>query len=113
GAYTYMADFEDSNSPTWSNNLDGQVNLHDAIFRKVDFKASNGKEYKLRPAGQLATLIVRPRGWHLNEEHFIVDGKPMSGGLFDFGLYFHHNARELVRTGFGPYFYLPKMEHHL
>ncbi|KAE8214852.1 hypothetical protein CF319_g4724 [Tilletia indica] len=113
GAYTFMADFEDSNSPTWLNNLDGQVNLHDAIFRKIDFKAGNGKEYKLKPAGQTATLIVRPRGWHLNEEHFIVDGKPMSGGLFDFGLYFHHNARQLIASGFGPYFYLPKMEHHL
>ncbi|WFD42932.1 malate synthase [Malassezia psittaci] len=113
GAYTYMADFEDSNSPTWTNNLDGQVNLNAAINRRVDFKQSNGKEYKLKPADQLATLIVRPRGWHLNEEFFQVDGKPISGGLFDFGLYFFHNAKQLVQNGFGPYFYLPKMESHL
>ncbi|KAL4403138.1 malate synthase [Malassezia pachydermatis] len=113
GAYTYMADFEDSNSPTWNNNLDGQVNLNDAINRRVDFKASNGKEYKLKPAKELATLIVRPRGWHLNEESFLVDGKPMSGGLFDFGLFFFHNAKKLVEIGYGPYFYLPKMESHL
>ena len=82
GAFTYMADFEDSNSPTWANNLDGQVNLNAAINRRVDFKQSNGKEYKLKPADQLATLIVRPRGWHLNEDFFLVDGKPISGGLF-------------------------------
>ena len=113
GAYTYMADFEDSNSPTWANNLDGQVNLRDAINRRVDFKASNGKQYKLRPVHELATLIVRPRGWHLNEESFLVDGKPISGGLFDFGLFFFHNAHQLVKNGFGPYFYLPKMESHL
>ena len=113
GAYTYMADFEDSNSPTWANNLDGQVNLRDAINRRVDFKASNGKHYKLRPVHELATLIVRPRGWHLNEESFLVDGKPISGGLFDFGLFFFHNAHQLVKNGFGPYFYLPKMESHL
>ncbi|KAE8225823.1 hypothetical protein CF319_g1499 [Tilletia indica] len=98
---------------TWLNNLDGLVNLHDAIFRNIDFKAGNGNEYKLKPAGQTVTLIVRPRGWHLDEEHFIGDGKPMSGGLFDFGLYFHHNARQLIASGFGPYSYLPKMEHHL
>ncbi|MCO5589178.1 hypothetical protein L7F22_043144 [Adiantum nelumboides] len=85
-----------------------------AITRTIDFKqASNGKEYKLKPLGQTATLIIRPRGWHLNEEHVIIDGKPMSGGLFDFGLYFFHNAKELIRTGYGPYFYLPKMESHL
>ena len=113
GAYTYMADFEDSNSPTWANNLDGQVNLRDAINRRVDFKAGNGKHYKLRPVHELATLIVRPRGWHLNEESFLVDGKPISGGLFDFGLFFFHNAHQLVKNGFGPYFYLPKMESHL
>ncbi len=113
GAYTYMADFEDSSCPTWFNMLDGQVNLHDAIYRQIDFKqGSSGKEYKLKPRGQTATLLVRPRGWHLNEENFLVDGKPMSGGLFDFGLYFFNNAHELIRTGFGPYFYLPKMESH-
>lgn len=113
GAYTYMADFEDSNSPTWANNLNGQVNLNAAINRTVDFKQSNGKEYKLKPADQLATLIVRPRGWHLNEDFFLVDGQPISGGIFDFGLYFFHNAKQLVANGFGPYFYLPKMESHL
>lgn len=113
GAYTYMADFEDSNSPTWQNTLDGQVNLNAAINRRVDYKAENGKDYKLKPANQLATLIVRPRGWHLNEDFFLVDGQPMSGGLFDFGLYFFHNAFQLIKNGHGPYFYLPKMESHL
>ncbi|PWN52074.1 putative malate synthase, glyoxysomal [Violaceomyces palustris] len=113
GAYTYMADFEDSNAPTWSNGLDGQVNMHAAVTRTIDFKQSNGKEYKLNPVGQTATLIVRPRGWHLNEENILIDGKPMSGSLFDFGLYFFHNAHELVKAGAGPYFYLPKMESHL
>lgn len=113
GAYTYMADFEDSNSPTWSNNLDGQVNMRDAIHRKIDFTASNGKAYKLKSPGDTATLIVRPRGWHLNEANVLIDGKPVSGSIFDFALYFFHNAKELVRTGYGPYFYLPKMEDHL
>lgn len=113
GAYTYMADFEDSTSPTWANLMDGQVNMRAAINRTIDFKQSNGKEYKLKPLGQTAVLLVRPRGWHLNEEHIVVDGKPMSGSLVDFGLYFFHNAHELVRSGFGPYFYLPKMESHL
>ncbi|MCO5585344.1 hypothetical protein L7F22_039277 [Adiantum nelumboides] len=85
GAYTYMADFEDSNCPTWANNLDGQVNLSQAIHRTIDFtQKDTGKSYKLKPLGETATLIVRPRGWHLNEEHFLVDGKPISGGLFDF-----------------------------
>jgi malate synthase len=114
GAFTYMADFEDSNCPTWANNMDGQVNMKNAIHRTIDFtQADTGKSYKLKPLGQTATLLVRPRGWHLNEEHFLVDGKPISGSLFDFGLYFFHNAQELVNTGFGPYFYLPKMESHL
>ncbi|CEH14765.1 malate synthase [Ceraceosorus bombacis] len=94
--------------------IDGQVNMNLATYRKIDFKqASNNKEYKLKPVGQTATLIVRPRGWHLNEEHFLVDGRPISGSLFDFGLHFFHNAKELVRIGYGPYFYLPKMESHL
>lgn len=114
GAYTYMADFEDSNSPTWANNLDGQVNMNLAITRQIDFTQQNtGKSYKLNPEGKTATLIVRPRGWHLNEDHFIVDGKSMSASLFDFGLYFFHNGHELVKRGHGPYFYLPKMESHL
>jgi len=131
--WTYMADFEgmlhlsphknnqchrsnsyslDSNAPTWENLVNGQVNLYDAIRRQVDFKL-NGKEYNLRTDRNLPTLIVRPRGWHLEERHFVVDGEPISGGLFDFGLYFFHNAHELVKRGAGPYFYLPKMESHL
>ncbi|GAA5914897.1 hypothetical protein JCM6882_008101 [Rhodosporidiobolus microsporus] len=111
GAATFMADFEDSNAPTWLNNLDGQVNLYDAVRRKINFKGPNGKEYKLND--KTATLIVRARGWHLEETHVLVDGQPMSGSMFDFGLYFFHNAKELLARGFGPYFYLPKMEHHL
>jgi len=110
---TYMADFEDSQAPVWSQMLAGQVNLRDAVLRKVDFKAANGKEYKLRTDKKLPTLIVRPRGWHLEEKHLLVDSEPISGSLFDFGLYFFHNAHELVKTGTGPYFYLPKMESHL
>ncbi|GAA5921118.1 hypothetical protein JCM1841_002425 [Sporobolomyces salmonicolor] len=111
GAATFMADFEDSNSPTWLNNLDGQVNLRDAARRKIAFTGTNGKEYKLND--KTATLIVRARGWHLDETHVIVDGQPMSGSMFDFGLYFFHNAKELLARGYGPYFYLPKMEHYL
>ncbi len=92
--------------------INGQVNLYDAIRRQVDFKQGN-KEYKLRTDRTLPTLIARARGWHLDEKHFTVDGEPISGSLFDFGLYFFHNAKELVARGFGPYFYLPKMESHL
>ncbi|KAJ5579493.1 uncharacterized protein N7459_005478 [Penicillium hispanicum] len=110
--WTYMADFEDSSAPTWDNMINGQVNLYDAIRRQVDFK-QGGKEYKLRTDRTLPTLIARARGWHLDEKHFTVDGEPISGGLFDFGLYFFHNAKELVARGTGPYFYLPKMESHL
>jgi malate synthase len=110
GAKTFMADFEDSNSPTWSNMILGQANLYDAIRHQIDFEI-NGKPYKLK--AKPAVLLVRPRGWHLEETRFLVDGQPMSGGLFDFGLYFFHNAKELIARGFGPYFYLPKMEHHL
>ncbi|KAI5303968.1 hypothetical protein KEM56_007004 [Ascosphaera pollenicola] len=110
--WTYMADFEDSSAPTWENMIDGQVNLYDAIRRQVDFKLGP-KEYKLRTDRTLPTLIARARGWHLEEKHFTVDGEPISGSLFDFGLYFFHNAKELVARGFGPYFYLPKMESHL
>jgi Malate synthase len=102
----------DSSAPTWSNMINGQVNLYDAIRRQVDFKQGQ-KEYKLRTDRVLPTLIVRPRGWHLEEKHFVVDGEPISGSLFDFGLYFFHNATELIKRGFGPYFYLPKMESHL
>merc|ERR1711977_529144 len=112
GANTYMADFEDSSSPTWFNMLDGQVNLRDAIRREIGFKdPKNGKAYTLNE--NPAVLLVRPRGWHLDEPHILVDNQPMSGSLFDFGLYFYHNAKELLKRGFGPYFYLPKMEHYL
>ncbi|KAI9737947.1 MAG: hypothetical protein M1834_009317 [Cirrosporium novae-zelandiae] len=110
--WTYMADFEDSSAPTWDNMINGQVNLYDAIRRQIDFK-QGPKDYKLRTDRVLPTLIVRPRGWHLEEKHFTVDGEPISGSLFDFGLYFFHNAHELVKRGTGPYFYLPKMESHL
>lgn len=111
GASTYMADFEDSNTPTWTNMIDGQINLRDAVRRKITYASPEGKQYSLN--GKTAVLLVRPRGWHLVEKHMLVDGKPASGGIFDFGLYFFHNARELLARGTGPYFYLPKMESHL
>jgi malate synthase len=111
GAKMFMADFEDANSPIWHNMIDGQINLRDAIRRTISFSSPEGKEYKL--GQQLATLLVRPRGWHLMEKHMFVDGQPVAGGLFDFGLYFFHNARELLDRGSGPYFYLPKMESHV
>jgi malate synthase len=112
GASCFMADFEDSNTPTWSNLIDGHVNLRDAIRRTITYTdPSTNKAYKLNP--QVAVLLVRPRGWHLPEKHLLVDGQPMSGSLFDFGLYFWHNAKELLARGTGPYFYLPKMESHL
>lgn len=128
--WTYMADFEgmlfsstlvrilgadrgvDSSAPTWKNMINGQVNLYDAIRKQVDFKQAD-KAYKLRKDRVLPTLIARARGWHLEEKHFTVDGEPISGSLFDFGLYFFHNAHELVKRGTGPYFYLPKMESYL
>src|SRR5579864_8661473 len=111
GARVFMADFEDANSPTWSNLVEGQVNLIDAIERRIDFTSPEGKEYRLNE--KVAVLLVRPRGWHLDERHVEVDGKPMSGGLFDFGLYFFHNAKRLLGKGSGPYFYLPKLESHV
>jgi malate synthase len=110
GASTFMADFEDANCPTWANMIDGQVNLRDAVRRTISFE-QGGKQYALNE--KTAVLIPRPRGWHLNEKHVVIDGKPVSGGIFDFGLYFFHNARELLKRGSGPYFYLPKMESHL
>ncbi|HKO58147.1 MAG TPA: malate synthase A [Thermoanaerobaculia bacterium] len=110
GANVFMADFEDSNAPTWANNIEGQLNLRDAVRRTISFSAG-AKQYELND--KTATLVVRPRGWHLVEEHLYVDGKPVSASLFDFALYFFHNAQELVRRGTGPYFYLPKMESHL
>lgn len=106
-AKVYMADFEDSHSPVWSSTLDGQVNLRDAVRRSISF-SSAGKDYRLNDS--VAVLIARPRGWHLEEKHFLVDGVPCSASLFDFGLYFFHNAKELLSRGSGPYFYLPKME---
>jgi malate synthase len=108
GASVFMADFEDANTPTWRNLIEGQRNLIDATGRKIDFTSPEGKAYKLK--GDTATLVVRPRGWHLDEKHFLVDGKPIAGALFDFGLYFFHNARRLLEKGSGPYFYLPKLE---
>lgn len=111
GAKVFMADLEDANSPTWSNCMDGQVNLHDAIRKQVDFTSEKGKEYKLNE--KVATLKVRPRGWHLLEKHVLVDGEPISASIFDFGLYFFHNAKELLERNSGPYFYLPKLESHL
>ncbi|OGW86972.1 MAG: malate synthase A [Omnitrophica bacterium RIFCSPHIGHO2_02_FULL_46_11] len=111
GAHVFMADFEDANSPTWENNIQGHINLRDAVNRKIDFVSPEGKAYKLAP--KTATLVVRPRGWHLNEKHMLVDGQIVSASLFDFGLYFFHNAHALIKNGTGPYFYLPKMESHL
>ena len=111
GAAVFMADFEDANSPTSRNVIDGQRNMRDAIRREIGFTSPEGKEYKLNE--KTAVLLVRPRGWHLTERHFQVDGEAISGGLFDFGLYFFHNAAELLKRGSGPYFYLPKLESHL
>ena len=111
GAKTYMADFEDSNTPTWENCLNGQINLRDAVNGNIAFVSPEGKQYQL--IDNPATLIVRPRGWHLNEKHVLVDGKPIAGGIFDFGLFFFHNAKNLLEKGSGPYFYLPKFESYL
>jgi len=111
GARVFMADFEDSNSPTWANNVQGQINLRDAIDRSITFTKPDGKRYELDD--QVATLMVRPRGWHLLEKNLLVDGSAVSGSLFDFGLYLFHNARNLLQRGSGPYFYLPKLESHL
>jgi malate synthase len=111
GAKVFMADCEDANAPTWSNMVEGQANLCNAIRRKIEFRSPEGKEYRLND--EVAVLFVRPRGWHLLEKHVLVDGEPVSGGLFDFLLYVFHNARELIQRGSGPYFYLPKMESHL
>jgi malate synthase len=110
GASTFMADFEDANCPTWHNMVDGQINLRDAVRRTISLQ-QNGKRYQLDE--RTAVLIPRPRGWHLDEKHVLVDGSPVSGALFDFALYFFHNAVELLKRGSGPYFYLPKMESHL
>jgi malate synthase len=111
GANVFMSDFEDANAPSWSNIIEGQINLRDAIRRTISFTNPEGREYRLKE--QTATLAVRPRGWHLVEKHVTVDGTPISGSLFDFGLYFFHNAKELLARGSGPYYYLPKMQSHL
>ncbi len=113
GAKVWLADMEDSSTPTWRNVIKGQLNLTDALERRIDFTSPEGKEYKLRPAGELPTIVVRPRGWHLPEKHMLIDGTPVAGGIVDFGLYFFHNARRLLAQGKGPYFYLPKIENHL
>jgi malate synthase len=111
GAPGFMADFEDSNSPLWANMVGGQVNLSDAVRHRLEFDdAEKGKSYRL--ADEVATLLVRPRGWHLPERHILIDGEPMAGALMDFGLYFFHNAQELLDRGSGPFFYLPKMQSH-
>ena len=112
GAKVFMADFEDANAPTWANNLDGQINLKDRWHASLDFTdAANGKHYAV--GATPAVLLVRPRGWHLPERHLTIDGAPISGSLFDFGLYFFHNAKAQIAKGSGPYFYLPKLESHL
>ena len=113
-----LADFEDATSPTWENVVSGQVNLIDAFEGRIDFTSSAGKAYTLKPAAELATVVVRPRGWHLDENHLLVDGVPVAGAFVDFGLYFFHNAARLLAKGAedpnsGPYFYLPKTESHL
>ena len=111
GARVFMADFEDSHSPTWAGTIDGQMNLYDAVRGTITYDSPDGKHYAVAPGA--ATLMVRPRGWHLVEKHMLVDGRPVSASLFDFGLFFFHNALAQCRKGSGPYFYLPKMESHL
>ncbi|MHA6759128.1 malate synthase A [Streptacidiphilus sp. PAMC 29251] len=118
GAKVWLADFEDASAPTWHNVVDGQINLIDAYQRRIDFSTEAGKSYTLRPDAELATVVVRPRGWHLDEAHLLVDGAPVAGALVDFGLYFFHNAARLLARGAedpnsGPYFYLAKTESHL
>jgi malate synthase len=110
GANVFMADFEDANSPTWHNLVDGQLNLCHAVDGTIDFTSPEGKEYRLNE--RTATLMVRPRGWHLSEKHVLLEGQLISGSLFDFGLFFFHNAQKLLEKGSGPYFYLPKLESH-
>jgi len=111
GAKVFMADFEDSSTPSWVNNIEGQINLRDAINRTITFTNPDGKFYSLND--ETAVLLVRPRGWHLDEKHVTIDGEAVSGGIFDFALYFFHNVNTLIENGTGPYFYLPKLESHL
>ena len=113
GAKVWLADFEDANTPLWDNMVTGQLNLIGALDRTLDFTSEEGKSYQLAPEGELATIVVRPRGWHLDEKHMLVDGQRVSGSLFDFALYFVHCARRQLEKGSGPYFYLPKIESHL
>ncbi|PRY02670.1 malate synthase A [Allonocardiopsis opalescens] len=113
GAKVWLADFEDANTPHWENVVDGQLNLRDALDRTIDFTSPDGKSYALRPDAELATIVVRPRGWHLDEKHVLVDGERVAGALVDFGLYLFHCARRQLDRGRGPYFYLPKLESHL
>ena len=111
GANVFMADFEDSNSPTWANTVEGQINLRDAVRREISYISPAGKHYELNDS--TATLLMRPRGWHLDEKHLYIDGDPISASLFDFGLFFFHNATSQIERGTAPYFYLPKLESHL
>ncbi|MDN3481454.1 malate synthase A [Arthrobacter sp. APC 3897] len=115
GAKVWLADMEDSSTPSWSNVINGQLNLRDALDRRIDFTSPEGKDYKLQGTSltDLPTIVVRPRGWHLPEKHMLVDNTPIAGGIVDFGLYFFHNAQRLISQGRGPYFYLPKIENHL
>ncbi|WP_150242118.1 malate synthase A [Nocardiopsis quinghaiensis] len=113
GAKVWLADFEDANTPLWENMIGGQLNLRDALDRQVDFTSPQGKAYALKEDDELATIVVRPRGWHLDEKHILVDGRRVSGGIVDFALYFFHCAQRQIDKGKGPYFYLPKMESHL
>ncbi len=113
GAKVWLADFEDANTPLWENMITGQLNLISALDRTIDFTSEEGKSYQLGPDTDLATIVVRPRGWHLDEKHLLVDGQRVSGSLFDFALYFFHCARRQLEKGSGPYFYLPKIESHL
>ena len=112
GARVWLADLEDSNTPHWKNVVEGQVVLQGVARKNLSFTSPEGKEYALK-AGRLATLVVRPRGWHFDEKHLTENGRPVVGAIFDFGMHFFHNAKELIAHGSGPYFYLPKMESHL
>lgn len=111
GAKVWLADLEDANTPAWENVIDGQVNLRDAVRGTISFRSEEGKDYAVT-AAETPTIVVRPRGWHLNENHMLIDGQPIAGGIVDFGLYFFHNAKALIQRGRGPYFYLPKLENH-
>jgi malate synthase len=111
GAKIFMVDFEDANTPNWENGIQGQINLRDANSRTIDYTSPEGRAYALK--NEIAVPLVRPRGWHLPEKHVLIDGQPISGSLFDFGLYFFHNTKTLLAKGSGPYFYLPKLESHL